>query len=87
MISGNPMIRDKKAPDVNRADEWALSFRCWEDDEWLGASNRFAPGAGPYDTNHLPTKPCGGGIRQNIFFPTYVLLRLFVQFRTIADGL
>ncbi|KAJ2912328.1 hypothetical protein MD484_g8082, partial [Candolleomyces efflorescens] len=69
MITGDPSIRYKKASDVNDVPSWAHSFRCWEDTEWLGASNRFAPGAGPYDTVHLPNKFCPGGIRSNIFFP------------------
>jgi len=69
MITGNPMIRNKSPSDVNNAESWALSFRCWEDTEWLGESNRYPPGAGQYDTVHLPDKPCGGGIRANIFFP------------------
>ncbi|KAF9522964.1 hypothetical protein CPB83DRAFT_822189 [Crepidotus variabilis] len=70
MISGNPMLRNKPESYVDSVESWALSFRCWEDDEWLGASNRYAPGVGQYDTVHLPNKTCGGGIRQNVFFPT-----------------
>jgi hypothetical protein len=69
MITGDPAIRYKKASDIDDVPSWALSFRCWEDTEWLGPSNRFAPGAGPYDTVHLPNKFCPGGIRSNIFFP------------------
>jgi len=70
MITGDPMIRKKKPSDINNVESWALSFRCWEDTEWLGSSNRYPPGAGQYDTVHLPNKACGGGIRANIFFPS-----------------
>lgn len=80
MITGNPMIRDKKLPDINSVESWALSFRCFDDDQWLGPSNLLPPGAGRWDTVHLPNKPCDGGIRANIFFPTYVLsIGLFLE--------
>jgi len=83
MITGNPMIRSKGPSDVDNVESWALSFRCWEDTEWLGVSNRLAPGAGPYDTVHLPNKACPGGIRANIFFPKYVFAFLaFVSLLT-----
>jgi len=69
MITGNPMIRDKGPSVVDSVESWALSFRCWEDNDFFGPSNRFAPGVGQYDTVHLPNKPCAAGIRANIFFP------------------
>jgi len=71
MITGNPMIRKKEPSDINSVESWALSFRCWEDNDFFGPSNRLAPGVGPYDTVHLPEKPCAAGIRANIFFPKY----------------
>jgi len=70
MVTGDPMIRMKKPSDPDDVASWALTFRCWTDtDFWHGVSNQFAPGAGPYDTVHLPDKPCPAGIRANIFFP------------------
>ncbi|KAF9523132.1 hypothetical protein CPB83DRAFT_821895 [Crepidotus variabilis] len=67
MISGNPMIRDKKAPDINSVESWALSFRCWQVSDNMGP---YPPGAGDAESISLPNKPCKGGIRANIFFPT-----------------
>ena len=66
------MIRTKGERDLNDVTSNAISFRCWTDDEWLGPSNLLAPGVGEYDSVGLPTKFCPGGIRSNIFFPSYV---------------
>ena len=74
MITGNPMKRDGKAPDPNNVESWALTFRCWSDTDFNGPSNRYPPGAGSYDTVYLPKQPCNGGIRANIFFPTFASL-------------
>ncbi|KAH6904348.1 hypothetical protein BKA70DRAFT_1373448 [Coprinopsis sp. MPI-PUGE-AT-0042] len=71
MITGNPFLRDGKATEPDGSVEsYALSFRCWEDQEWLGESNQHAPGIGKWDTVHLPKKFCPGGIRSNTFFPS-----------------
>lgn len=70
MITGNPMIRNKRPADLNDAESYALTFRCWEDQEWLGPSNAHAPGMGRWDTVGLPQKACTGGIRSNTFFPS-----------------
>lgn len=71
MITGNPFLRDGKPTEPDGSVEsYALSFRCWEDQEWLGESNQHAPGIGKWDTVHLPKKFCPGGIRSNTFFPS-----------------
>ncbi|KAH6901641.1 hypothetical protein BKA70DRAFT_1374750 [Coprinopsis sp. MPI-PUGE-AT-0042] len=68
MIVGNPMLRNVNhiAPDSPEA--YALTFRCWDGvprSDWA-----YAPGVGPFESVHLPTKPCLGMIRANIFFPS-----------------
>ncbi|KAF9529953.1 hypothetical protein CPB83DRAFT_925410 [Crepidotus variabilis] len=73
MITGNPMLRSKDTSDirnVTKVSSWATTFRCWSDEDFLGPSNKYPPGAGEYDTVHLPNGKCFGGIRANIFFPT-----------------
>ncbi|TFK27241.1 hypothetical protein FA15DRAFT_679082 [Coprinopsis marcescibilis] len=70
MITGNPMVRNGKPSEANSVESYQSSWRCWEDQEWLGPSNQHAPGIGRWDSVHLPTKPCLGGIRSNIFFPS-----------------
>ncbi|EAU87499.2 hypothetical protein CC1G_11718 [Coprinopsis cinerea okayama7 len=70
MITGNPMKRTGKPSSLDDVESYSLSFRCWEDQEWLGQSNQHAPGVGAWDTVHLPKKPCLGGIRSNTFFPS-----------------
>ncbi|KAJ3536620.1 hypothetical protein NMY22_g5956 [Coprinellus aureogranulatus] len=70
MITGNPMIRVKGDRDLNDVFSHAITFRCWEDDEWLGESNHHAPGIGRWDSVGLPKTFCPGGIRSNIFFPS-----------------
>lgn len=70
MITGNPMLRSRKAVDPTSAEAWALSFRCWETEGFFDPSNSSPPGAGAYDTVALPNKFCPGGIRANIFFPS-----------------
>lgn len=73
MITGNPMVRTKGDRDHSSVESFAITFRCWEEDQlsspWVG-SNQNAPGVGVYDSVGLPTKFCPGGIRSNIFFPT-----------------
>ncbi|KAG2012825.1 hypothetical protein CC2G_009795 [Coprinopsis cinerea AmutBmut pab1-1] len=70
MITGDPMIRKQKYGDVS-PDSWALTFRCWDNFEPFDPSNlpNAAPGS-PVDTFALPNRPCHGGIRSNIFFPS-----------------
>ncbi|TFK27243.1 hypothetical protein FA15DRAFT_666535 [Coprinopsis marcescibilis] len=68
MITGDPMRRSGPASNPDDVESWALSFRCWSNPR--GASNNLPPGAGSYDTIHLPKQRCTGGIRANIFFPS-----------------
>jgi len=69
MVTGDAMSRKKSDSDTKSVESWALSFRCWEDNNFSGPSNSFAPGVGKYDTVHFPNKFCPAGIRANIFFP------------------
>lgn len=62
MLVGNPFDRE----DLNTPDQQQSSFRCFEEN-FGGESG--APGTGT-DTRHLPDRPCPGGIRTNLFFPT-----------------
>jgi hypothetical protein len=62
MLVGNPFLRDNQ----NTRDQQQSSFRCFD-------ANFGGPGAPPgggSDTRHFPNKPCPGGIRTNLFFPT-----------------
>lgn len=62
MTVGDPMARtDRGTPEARQT-----SFRCFGEGFEGG---QYAPGTGN-DTRHFPTKPCLGGIRSNIFFPT-----------------
>ncbi|KAF5325985.1 hypothetical protein D9611_000243 [Ephemerocybe angulata] len=70
MITGNPMLRARKAVDTTSPEAFSLSFRCWETTGFTDASNSSPPGVGRYDTVNLPNKKCNGGIRANIFFPS-----------------
>lgn len=72
MITGDPRMRDGLPPDPAIVASWALSFRCWDSQDFYDPSNSFPPGGGQYDTVHLPKKKCNGGIRSNIIFPSYV---------------
>ncbi|EAU86359.2 hypothetical protein CC1G_05353 [Coprinopsis cinerea okayama7 len=58
MITGDPMRRSKPDLDPESVEAWSLSFRCWETTGFFDYSNLYAPGAGPYDTVHLPNKKC-----------------------------
>lgn len=62
MLVGNPFLRE----DRNTRDQQQSSFRCF--DANFGGEN--APPGGGRDTRHFPTRPCPGGIRTNLFFPT-----------------
>lgn len=66
MIVGNPMLRNRTlvsgSPEAN-----ALTFRCFSENF---GGNTAAPGGGT-DTVTLPPKICRGGIRTNIYFPSY----------------
>jgi len=68
MIAGNAMARSRDI-DQNLAEYSAYSFRCWEKN--FGGDIGF-PGLGPNDTPYLPNRPCAGGIRANIYFPSWV---------------
>lgn len=68
MITGNPMLRTRKQPDVDDPESWALSFRCWQSATDMGPN---PPGAGTLESITFPDKKCNGGIRANIFFPKY----------------
>ncbi|TEB24315.1 hypothetical protein FA13DRAFT_1766064 [Coprinellus micaceus] len=70
MITGDPSIRLSDPSDPAKVASWAVSFRCWDSPDPFGPSNTYPPGAGQYDTIHLPNKKCDGGIRSNIFFPS-----------------
>ncbi|TFK17758.1 hypothetical protein FA15DRAFT_689917 [Coprinopsis marcescibilis] len=69
MITGNPMLRQRKAVDATSPEAYASTFRCWETSGFTDASNGSPPGAGRYDTVDLPKKRCPAGIRANLFFP------------------
>ncbi|KAH6697381.1 hypothetical protein F5X68DRAFT_238804 [Plectosphaerella plurivora] len=62
MLVGNPFLRE----DRNTRDQQQSSFRCFEANFGGGGG---APGTGS-DTRSFPNKPCPGGIRTNLFFPT-----------------
>lgn len=62
MLVGNPFLREN----TNTMDLQQSSFRCF--DANFGGVN--APPGGGSDTRSFPTKPCAGGIRTNLFFPT-----------------
>ncbi|PGH14777.1 hypothetical protein AJ79_02793 [Helicocarpus griseus UAMH5409] len=62
MLVGDPMKRTFDDSLESRQ----LSFRCFEENFGGEAG---APGTGQ-DTRELPNRPCPGGIRSNIFFPT-----------------
>ena len=68
MIVGNPMLRAANPASANIAAARSLTFRCFTANQ---ANNVDQPG-GPQDTVNLPTKKCDGGIRTNIYFPSYV---------------
>jgi len=65
MIVGHPGSRQKYASNTQGRVK-QVSFRCWDKGRRGGGG---APGTGK-DTEHFPTKPCEGGIRANIYFPT-----------------
>lgn len=46
-------------------------FRCFEAD----FANQSSEIDDKYDSRTLPTRPCPGGIRTMLFFPTYVASR------------
>lgn len=62
MLIGDPLKR--RRDETNEARQ--MSFRCHEANY---GGEQGAPGTGQ-DTRELPNKPCPGGIRTNIFFPT-----------------
>ncbi|CAI6031194.1 unnamed protein product [Clonostachys chloroleuca] len=62
MLVGSPMVRGPS----NSNDAQQSSFRCFEQN--FGGVN--APPGGGSDTKDFPKRPCPGGIRTNLFFPT-----------------
>lgn len=62
MTVGDPMARTFR----NNSESRQSSFRCFG----AGFEGGQGPPGGGNDTRHFPTKPCPGGIRSNIFFPT-----------------
>lgn len=78
MLVGNPMLReDTDSPDAQQS-----SFRCF-DENFGGEAG--APGTGA-DTRHFPERPCAGGIRTNLFFPTYIFA-IYAAYVKHADTL
>ena len=63
MIVGDPMTRTF---DPNSAEATSLNFRCLD----ANYGNGGVVGAPGTDSNQLPNKPCAGGIRSQINFPT-----------------
>ena len=63
MIVGDPMIRsfNESSPEANN-----LNFRCLGP----GGTNGGVTGAPGTDSRDLPAKPCEGGIRAQIIFPS-----------------
>ena len=66
MLVGNPNQRTMQELRGGRGVK-QLSFRCF--DKSVGESMNSPPGGGK-DTTEFPPKPCTGGIRANIYFPT-----------------
>ena len=70
MIVGNPMVRNNTHRDANSAAARAITWRCFGAN--FGSDNAYPhPGTGPLDTIELPKRACAGGIRSNIFFPSF----------------
>jgi len=81
MITGNAQFRKQMYDDIGPK-SWALTFRCWQEFDPYGPTNlniNAAPGS-PVDSFGLPTKPCLGGMRSNIFFPSWVLATIFISY-------
>ena len=72
MTTGDPSLRNKTFVDPNSGEARALSFRCFDRD-FSGRTAPFAPGMG-YDSVEFPKEKCAGGIRANIYFPTFVMV-------------
>jgi len=66
MLVGNPNLRTRQELRSGRGVK-QLSFRCFQ--KYVGESMNSAPGGGN-DTTEFPPRPCTGGIRANIYFPT-----------------
>lgn len=67
MIIGDPMIRTRTITN-GQPEGNALTFRCFSENF---GGNTAAPGGGQ-DTVTMPKGACRGGIRTNIYFPSYV---------------
>jgi hypothetical protein len=66
MIIGDPDNRQRRTTNAQGGVK-QLSFRCWEKGR---RNDNGAPPGGGKDTEAFPAKPCEGGIRANIYFPT-----------------
>lgn len=75
MITGDPMVRSDRHVVPNSVQSYALSFRCY--DGVPGSDWAYAPGVGPFESVGLPKSKCPGGIRTNIFFPTWAFTFVF----------
>jgi len=69
MIVGDAMARSRNIG-PNTAESQALTFRCFGEGF---TSNIEAPGLERNETDDLPKRKCLGGIRSNIFFPSFVV--------------
>ncbi|KAJ2930305.1 hypothetical protein H1R20_g6751, partial [Candolleomyces eurysporus] len=69
MITGDPRYRKSMYTNEREGEYWSTSFRCWQTTGPYDYSNSHAIGPGPFDSVHLPTRKCPGGIRTNTFFP------------------
>jgi len=65
MRVGEPSVRKK----IDHPDFLHATFRCFDLPNFGESGRIYAPGVGT-DTIEFPTKPCVGGIRSNIIFPT-----------------
>jgi len=74
MIVGDAMVRSMNA---SNPEATSMNYRCLD----ANGGNGGVGGAPGTDSNTLPAKPCAGGIRSQINFPTYaVQMPLQVQY-------
>jgi len=69
MLTGDPL---RRTMDMNSAEAKKLTYRCF-DAQRSGGTQGAAPGEGistGQDTYEMPNKPCPGGIRAQLYFPT-----------------
>jgi hypothetical protein len=78
MLVGDPATRNMN---TNSSEAKAISFRCFSAGK-PEATNGPAPGGGissGVDSYALPNKVCAGGIRSQVYFPTYVESSAFLR--------